>query len=367
MNTQKTSLHKYFESFPDYRVNRGKKHLISDIIILSILATICGAESWDSIEEFGKTKIDFLKTFLTLPNGIPSHDTINGVFANIRPKLFETLFCQWVDSLKNNTITKEVVSIDGKYIRGSKDTFHEQNPIYMVSAWAGQNELVLGQLKVTEKSNEITAIPLLLDLLDIEDCIVSIDAIGTQKDIAEKIIKNGADYILSVKGNQKELQEQVEGRFIFQRPSDTNITEEKRHGWIETRKCEIITNITHVDCKEEWKEMKTIIKITSIRDLGKKIEKEERYYISSLLDSVENFNTYIRQHWGVENKLHWRLDVVFDEDSQRKRTKNAAQNFSFIRKIALNLLKRDKSKGSMVTKRLKAGWDDRFLLQLLNN
>lgn len=367
MATQRTSLHKYFESFPDYRLNRNKKHLLSDIIILSVLAVICGAESWDSIEEFGKTKINFLKTFLKLSNGIPSHDTINRVFSAIRPKLFEQAFAGWTASLKDEKIKKEVVNIDGKCIRGSKDSFHEQSAIHMVSAWASENELVLGQLKVDEKSNEITAIPLLLDLLDIEGSIITIDAIGTQTKIAEKIIENKADYILSVKGNQKELLQQVESRFARQKPETADETVEKGHGRIETRKCEVITNLQHLDNRENWAALTSIIKITATRETAKKKETEIRYYISSVLDEAKNFNVYIRRHWHVENKLHWTLDVVFDEDRQRKRTKNAAQNFSFIRKIALNLLKKDTSKGSLVTKRLKAGWDDQFLIQLVKN
>lgn len=361
----RTSLHKYFDKFPDHRVNRHKKHLLSDIIVISIVAVICGAESWDSIEAFGKTKHQFLKTFLKLPNGIPSHDTINRVFSAIRPKLFETMFAQWAGSLKNEAITREVISIDGKCIKGSKDSFHHQSPIHMVSAWASENKLVLGQLKVDGKSNEITAIPLLLDLLDIEGSIITIDAIGTQVKIAQKIVQSGADYILAVKGNQEELLEQVEARFNNQQAASSNQTVEKGHGRIETRKCDTITNLEFLDCRERWEELNTIIRITSERDLGKKQETETRYYISSATGDAASFNRYIRQHWGVENNVHWMLDMTFNEDRQRKRTKNSAQNFSFVRKIALNLLKQDKSKGSSVTKRLKAGWDDSFLLQLL--
>lgn len=365
MTSPATSLHRYFECIPDHRINRNKKLLLSDIIILSILAVICGAESWDSIELFGKTKLSFLKTFLKLPNGIPSHDTINRVFSSLRPRLFEEAFIKWVDSLKDEHITKEVISLDGKCIKGSKDSFHEKNPIYMVSAWASENQLVLGQLKVDEKSNEITAIPLLLDLLDIEGSIITIDAIGTQTKIAEKIIENKADYILSVKGNQKELLSQVEDSFNRHNPDSVDQVTEKGHGRIETRTCEIISNLGFIDNREHWKGLKTIVRITAHRDTGKKQETETRFYISSVIDQAANFNTFIRQHWGIENKLHWTLDMVFDEDRQRKRAKNSAQNFSFIRKIALNLLKQDTSKGSLVSKRLKAGWDDNFLLQLL--
>ncbi|MET3115792.1 putative transposase YbfD/YdcC [Pedobacter sp. CG_S7] len=366
MATKKTSLQEHFESIPDYRINRNKKHLLSDILILSVLAVICGAESWDSIETFGKTKIDFLKIFLKLPNGIPSHDTINRVFSAVRPKFFEKAFVHWVDGLKNKDIKKELISIDGKCIRGSKDSFHSKSPIHMVSAWASQNQLVLGQLKVDEKSNEITAIPLLLDLLDIAGSIISIDAMGTQTAIADKIIANKADYILSVKNNQKELLEQVEGRFENQAKASMSEVVEKGHGRIQTRRCEVITNLTFVDNSCFWTGLKSIIKITSKRDDGKKESTQVRYYISSLLENAAMFNTHIRAHWGIENRLHWTLDMVFDEDRQRKRNQNAANNFSFIRKIALNLLKKDISKGSLVTKRLKAGWDDQFLLKILN-
>lgn len=363
--SNKTSLHEYFERFPDHRVSRGKKHLLSDIIILSILGVICGAESWDSIESFGKTKIDFLRTFLKLPNGIPSHDTINRVFSSLNPKLFEKMFVEWVQDIKDESIKREVISIDGKCIRGSKDGFHGHSPIHMVSAWACENELVLGQLKVDEKSNEITAIPKLLELLDIGGSIISIDAMGTQREIAEKIIDQKADYILAVKGNQQELLEQIQGRFARQAPCGSAVHYDKGHGRIETRTCEVIGKLDFIDDHAFWKGVKSAIRITSTRNDGNKETREVRYYISSLADSAEDFNRFIRGHWGVENKLHWSLDMIFHEDAQRKRTKNAANNFSYIRKIALNTLKKDDSKGSLVTKRLKAGWDNKFLLTLL--
>lgn len=360
----KTSLHQYFDYFPDYRLSRNKKHLLSDIIILSILAVICGAESWDSIEDFGKTKIAFLQTFLKLPNGIPSHDTINRVFSNVRPKLFEELFIKWVVGIKDDSIKKELISIDGKCIRSSKDNFHGKSPIHMVSAWASENQLVLGQLNVDEKSNEITAIPELLKLLDIEDSIISIDAIGTQTDVAELIIDNKSDYIMALKGNQPELLEQVQGRFKQQQPCSSNTIDDKGHGRLESRKCEVINKLDFVDNRVFWKGLKSIIKITATRQTSGKISTEVRYYISSLEDNSANFNSYIRKHWAIENRLHWVLDMVFNEDRQRKRTKNAANNFSYIRKIALNTLKKDESKGSLVTKRLRAGWDNKFLKSL---
>lgn len=367
MKQPKTSLHEYFERFPDHRINRNKKHLLTDIIILSILGVLCGAESWDSIEAFGKTKLDFLKRFLKLPNGIPSHDTINRVFSGLRPELFERMFVEWVSGLRSDSINREVISIDGKSIRGSKDSFHQQSPIHMVSAWASNNELVLGQLKVTEKSNEITAIPLLLDLLDIEGSIITIDAMGTQVEIANRIIDNKADYILSLKGNQSELLDQVKERFDRQQAQTTDLVNEKGHGRIESRRCEVITDLTFIDNHIFWTGIKSVVRITSTRILAEKETSETRYYISSFIEDAVHFNKYIRMHWGIENKLHWSLDMVFNEDRQRKRTKNAASNFSFIRKIGLNLLKKDPSKGSLVTKRLKAGWDNQYLLQVFNH
>jgi len=361
-----TKLHEYFRQLPDPRLNRNKKHLLIDIILLSILAVICGAESWDSIEMFGKTKKDFLTKILRLPNGIPSHDTINRVFSMLRPDRFEQIFAQWVDSLRIKGISNEVIAIDGKTARGSKDTFHEKSPIHIVSAWANSNQLVLGQRKVDTKSNEITAIPLLLEMLDIEGCIITIDAMGTQKEIAKTIVDNKADYILALKGNQGNLNEEVAHIFSRQNPDSENTTIEKGHGRIETRNCQVINNLTFLDDKDKWENLTSIIKIESQREIRGKITNETRLYISSLKENAENFNTCIRQHWGIENSLHWTLDVTFNEDQQRKRNGMAAQNFAIVQKIVLNLLKTENSqKASLKNKRLKAGWDNDFLLKIL--
>lgn len=360
-----TSLHSHFSDLSDPRIKRNKKHLLSDIIILTIVAVICGAESWDSIELFGKTKIDFLKTFLKLPNGIPSHDTINRVFTMLNPKRFEKLFYQWTSSLKDKDIDLEVIAIDGKTVRGSKDTFHDKSPIHLVNAWAGHNGLVLAQCKSDGKSNEITTIPLLLDILDIEGNIITIDAMGTQTKIAEKIIDEKGDYILALKGNQKGVREEVESIFRVQSPNSIDEQTEKGHGRIETRKCEVINNLKFLHGKEKWKNLASIVKISTIRVLPNKTENETRYYISSLKNTAAEFNQHIRMHWGVENSLHFTLDMTFREDQQRKRNGMAAQNFSLVNKIALNILKKDKSKGSLKSKRLKAGWDNKFLLSLL--
>ena len=362
----KTSLHHYFSQLPDPRTHRNKKHLLIDIIVLSIIAVICGAESWNSIELFGNSKKDFLSKILKLPNGIPSHDTINRVFTLIKPGKFEQLFAQWVQSLIDTKIPGEVIAIDGKAMRGSKDSYHDKSPIHIVSAWANSNQLVLGQIKTSEKSNEITAIPELLNILDIEGCIITIDAMGTQKKIAETIIDKQADYILALKGNQGYLKEDVKNTFRRQQPDSTDETVEKGHGRIETRKCEVINKLDFLDEKEQWAGLKSIARVTASREINGKQTSEERLYISSVESDAKSFNSFIRQHWGVENSLHWTLDVTFREDAQRKRNGHAASNFALVEKIALNLLKSEGSKNmSIKSKRLVAAWDNEFLLKVL--
>ncbi len=367
-----TNLHKFFSQIPDPRINRKRKHLLIDIIILCILAVICGAESWDSIEAFGKAKHKFLSKFLKLPNGIPSHDTINRVFSMIHSKKFEEVFAKWVESLKKQGINKEnykekeIIAIDGKSICGSRDDYYDKPPIHLVSAWANSNKLVLGQRKVEGKTNEINAIPELLKLIDVEGCIVSIDAMGTQKKIVDEIIENKADYILALKSNQEYLKENVENIFKIQAPGSQATTIEKSHGRIETRECIVINDLRFLEHELRWKNMESIVKINSTRELKGKTTKQTRYFISSVIDSADNFNSFIRQHWSVENSLHWTLDVVFNEDYQRKRKGKAAENFALIQKIALNLVKSENTiKASLKNKRLKAGWDNDFLVHLI--
>ena len=362
----KTSLHHYFVELSDPRIQRNKKHLLIDIIVLSIIAVICGAESWDSIEMFGKSKQDFLSKILKLPNGIPSHDTINRVFSLIRADKFEQQFTQWSQSLKDPRISKEVISVDGKCLRGSRDSYHGKSAIHTVNAWANSNGLVLGQVKTDEKSTEVFAIPELLKILDIEGCIVTIDAQGTQKKIVETIIEKQADYILALKGNQGYLKDDAESIFLRQQPDSVDETLEKGHGRIETRKCEVINKIDFLDQKEQWAGLKSLARITAQREIRDTITTEVRLYISSVEADAKEYNCYIRQHWAVENSLHWTLDVTFREDAQRKRNGRAGNNFALIQKIALNLLKKEESKQmSLKNKRLVAAWDDKFLLKIL--
>jgi predicted transposase YbfD/YdcC len=366
-----TNLHKFFGQIHDPRLDRKRKHLLIDIIILTVIAVISGADSWDSIEAFGKAKQDFLKKFLRLPGGIPSHDTINRVISLIRANQFEKLFIQWVETLKlnkfDNESFKEVIAIDGKTVKGSKDSFHQKKPIHLINAWACTNGLALGQSAVDCKTNEIKAIPELLNLLEIEGSIITIDAMGTQTEIAEQIIGNGADYILALKSNQKYLKENVETIFNVQLPNSEHTTIEKAHGRIETRQCEVINDLKFLDESQlKWKELTSIVKLTSTREIKNTKTTETRWYISSLDVSAQLMNQYIRDHWQVENSLHWTLDVTFREDYQRKRNANAAQNFATIQKIALNMIKSDKvNKGSLKTKRLRAGWDEKYLQFLL--
>ena len=358
----------FFTDLKDPRIDRCKDHLLADIIFVTVAAVICGAETWNDIENYGKTKEDWLRKYLKLPNGIPSHDTFNRLFTLLDPKELESSFLKWVKSIAK--ITKgEVVSIDGKTIRGSKDK-EGKSFVHMVSAWANTNKLVLGQVKVDDKSNEITAIPKLLQVLELNGCIVTIDAMGTQTNIADKIIEKGADYILSVKGNQGLLQKGVLDTIRFEKPDEQHQAKDFGHGRIETRTCSVYSKLSHIENPGRWKRLRTIVKIEAtriIKSTGKE-EKEERLYITSLEPDAKKIEAAVRSHWGVENELHWILDVSFGEDKSQKKNVNAVENFSIINRIALNLVKHEKTKKRSVKgKRLDAGWDNDYLLKILAN
>lgn len=366
METKLTSM---FAQVEDPRRSLGRQHLLNDILIISVLAIICGAETWNNIEAYAESKEEFLRKFLTLPNGIPSHDTFNRVFSAIESEQFERSFIQWVSSMV--TLSKgSLVSLDGKTIRGAKSNGNK-SPFHLVSAWSEQNNMVLGQVMTDTKSNEITAIPNLIESLILTGTIVTIDAMGCQQDIAEKIISKDADYILAVKNNQKSLFEDIEFSFNRKNPLHikTSETLDGDHGRIETRKCSVISNLDDIENPGKWKNLKSIIKIESTREFKNGLKTTEhavRYYISSLVDTPENFQNAIRSHWSIENKLHWTLDVAFGEDASRKRAGNAARNFSIILKIALNLLKNETSvKVGVKGRRLKAAWDEQYLLKVL--
>ena len=323
------SLYETAARLHDPRVKGRSKHLLADIVILAVLAVTSGAESYEAVEEFGRFHYQTLKKRLRLPNGIPSHDTINRVFQAIR--------------------------------------FRQFNPaIHLVHAWSVENGICLGQRKTRDKSNEITAIPELLDMLCVEGSIITIDAMGTQTAIAEKIVDGGADYILALKGNQGTLLQDAELMEREAAPVSESEEVDKGHGRVETRSCKVYEPTEWIRQNHEWKGLQSIVKITAVRwnAVSKEEAVETRWYISSL-DSKADFIRYIRGHWGVENSLHWVLDMSFGEDRQRKRAGMAAENFALVRKFSLNILRRDKGKGSLVTKRLKAGWSIDYLFSLL--
>jgi len=356
-----------FSQIDDPRSDINKLHRLDDILLIGIIAVICAADTWKDMETYAKAKEDFLRSFLDLPNGIPSDDTFNRVFSRLDPEQFECCFVDWVLNLVELT-NGEVIPIDGKTLRGAKAN-GKKSPIHMVSAWASKNNIVLGQVKVSEKSNEITAIPKLLELIAIKGCVVTIDAMGCQENIAKAIIKQEADYILAVKENQKQLCQDIEDEFKFGKTIQTYTHEDIGHGRIETRKCSVINNFEFIQNQGKWAALKGIIKIESSREFknsSKPKEKATRYYITSLEANAETLQKMIRLHWGIENKLHWCLDVAFSEDASRKRTGNAAQNFSVLSKIALNLLRQDKqTRQGLKGKRLKAAYDNDYLVKIL--
>lgn len=349
------------------------RHILSDILVLTILAVLCGAETWTDVEEFGYAKEEWLKTFLQLPNGIPSHDTIGDLFSRICPKQLQSCFLSWTQSIVKISDEK-IIPIDGKTLKRSYDNKNGRGAIHMVSAWSSANGIVLGQLKTEEKSNEITAIPELLGMLDIKGCIVTIDAMGCQKEIAQKIIEREADYVLALKGNHGTLHDDVKlyldsimDKQLKDVAHETTETIEKDHGRIEERRYLVTENIEWLPNKELWKNLKSIGVVESKRHVGDEVSAERRYYINSIAGNTEMFSKAVREHWGIENQLHWSLDVSFNEDYCRVRKDNAPENFAVIRHIVLNLLKMEKSaKVGLKIKRNKAGWDNNYLTKVLS-
>jgi predicted transposase YbfD/YdcC len=359
----------------DHRINRKKRHPLINIVAITIVAAICNIDTWEDIVWFAEVKKDFFSKFLDLTNGIPSKDTFRRFFAAFDPKVFESHFLQWAQSLVKD-IDKEFVSIDGKTIRQAS-RMRENNPIHLVSAWASVNELSLGQLATEEKSNEITAIPLLLDALFLEGAVVTIDAMGCQKEIANKIVEKKADYVLALKENHPTLLEDVIRSFDKKNCHEFHQTLNYGHGRIEERKCSVITDLNFIFDRDSWRNLKAIVRIDSQRIIKKtgEIQEETRYYITSA-NLAEQISKAIRFHWGIENKVHYCLDVTFGEDSSSKRAGFAAQNFSLINKIVLNLIrkngdndienKRFKKWTSLKSKRRRALYLDDYLLELLN-
>jgi predicted transposase YbfD/YdcC len=352
----------------DPRVERTRKHSLDTILILSLLAVLCGADSFVEIEHYGEAKQEWLSTFLELSNGIPSHDTIGRVFALLSTAQLIEAFQRWTVAMAASTRDK-LVAIDGKTLRRSFKQAGDHAFVHMVSAWSHANQAVLGQVKVDDKSSEVTAIPALLDLLDIRNTLVTIDAAGTHMDIAEKIVDNGGDYLLALKANQPTLHaavvtyfdERCEGRVL-----DVWETHDKAHGRLETRRAWVSNTTVSIESAHRWKNLSTAIRIESTREVKGVKSTETRHYISSKTLTAKQAMRAVRSHWGIENGLHWVLDTAFREDESRIRAGNAAANFSALRALALTLLKQRRDvKVGIKIKRSKAGWDDTFLLQTI--
>lgn len=354
----------YFCGMKDPRLSCKSLHKLEDIVFISVACVLCGGESWYDMELFGKQKYDWLSRHLELPNGIPSHDTFNRFFSALDPAEFERCFFNWTSSLRTDVLG-EIISVDGKTMRRAHDN-GSKSSIHLVSAWADTNDLVLGQVKTGIKSNEITAIPELLSALLLEGCIVTIDAMGCQREIAGMIIEKRAGYVLAVKGNQGELLRGIRDSFRFSTALEFDEETDMGHGRVESRKCRILSDLSMIDRRERWAGLKSIVEIESTRytKADQKQQTEVRYYISSLSDA-QLINRAVRKHWGVENKLHWVLDMTFQEDYCRTRTKYAAQNFAMLSKICLNILKKSDMKASIKGKRKAAGWNDNYLEDLL--
>ena len=356
----------FFTDLEDPRIERHKLYPLNELLLTTLCAKICDAQSWEDIQDFGEARIEFLRKYLPYKNGIPSHDTLARVFSLIDPKQFKACFASWVKQFQNQL--SGVISIDGKTLRGSFDKEDHQKAIHVVSAFASNARLVLGQEKVEEKSNEITAIPRLLDLLFIKGGIITIDAMGCQKQIASKIREKGADYILALKGNHGDLHEDV--RSYFEGTPRGKIEEDKDydkgHGRIEIRKCSVSNDINWLTQKNEWEGLNCIIEIESTRIEKEKETIEKRYYLSSLSGSSKELGKAIRSNWAIENSLHWVLDVTFNEDKSRIRKRNGPENMAIVRHKVLNLLRQNNDKKtSLKRKRRRACYSETYLTSIL--
>src|SRR5208282_3306606 len=375
------SVLEYFAALPDPRRDHGKVHMLDEIVFMSISAVLCGADSWQEIADYSQSKYDWLKTFLTLPGGVPSHDTFRRVYCLLDPLAFQACFSDWIAALMSRhglTLINEPalrpIAIDGKTQRGSARRSVGQSPLHMVIAWAVENHLTLNQAATHEKSNEITAIPELLKLLDLEGAVVTIDAMGCQRDIAAGIVQGGGGYALAVKENQPHLYEDIEQAFEEALDNGLHgaaftevVTEEVRGGRHETRTCCVITNPSGIRDARLWVGLTAICMVTSERVVRGVPTSEVRYYIGSVDGTAEEYMKCVRGHWGIENSLHWVLDVCFREDEQRHWAGNSAENLSWLRKLALCLLKAEtNSKGKGIRRRrLLAGWKNEYLLTVL--
>lgn len=357
-------LDEVFEELEDPRTGNAKRHLLHEVLMIALCTVLCGGETCADMALFGRSKRDFLQEFLTLPHGIPSHDTFSRIFRLLDPACFHAWFIGFMRRFAEGC--QGVVAIDGKTMRRSFDRAAAASPLHLVSAWAVDARLCLGQLAVDDKSNEIVAVPKLLKLLSLKGRIVTADAMSCQRKIAQQVIDQGADYVLALKGNQETLHDDVR-RFLddpqtkLAHATDTD----KGHGRIETRTAALTTDIAWLQESHHWPGLAAIGKITASREIDGKTSVETRCYLLSRAVTPERFNAIVRSHWGIENGLHWVLDVIMDEDQARNRKDHGPQNLALLRKLALNLAKLEPSKGSMRGKLKQAGWDNTFLTQIL--
>ncbi len=370
-----SSIKKHFKALPDPRTGNATQHLFLDVLVITICAVICGADGWTEVQLWGEANEEWLRTFLELPSGIPSHDTFGRIFARIDPAQFGQCFLRWIRAIGKLT-QGQVVAVDGKKLRRSQDRLGNKKAIWMVSAWASANHLVLGQTKIKDKSNEIKAIPELLRLLELHGCIVTIDAIGCQTKIAEQIVQQGADYLLAVKENQGKLYEDLRDLFTGyldagfpQVPHDYARAVDKDHGRLEIRECWTVADpdsLAFVRQCGQWPKLQTLVLLRAERHVNGKRSVETRYYISSLENNAALALQSARAHWGIENQLHWVLDIAFREDESRIRKDHAPENMAVVRHIAVNLLKRETTaKVGIKAKRFKANCDRNYLLKVL--
>jgi len=362
----------HFATLTDPRLPRTRRHVLQDILVLALCAMMANANTWVDIERFGKAKLPFLRRFLELPNGIPSHDTFGRVFAKLDPAALLVCLQSWLADVRA-AVGGEHVALDGKTLRGSHDGDTRPNALHLVSAWASEARLFLGQLAVTEKSNEITALPLLIELLDLEGDVVTIDAMGCQKEIAQAIVDKKADYVLAVKDNQPTLHQALQETFI--RWADADYTEpslrrcrtvDEDHGRRETRDYFIADVPKDLPGADAWAGLQSIGVVLRTREDGDHISEEFAYYIGSIPAKVKQFARVVRGHWGIETTLHWSLDVTFAEDHSRVRKDRGPENLAMLRRLVVSVLQQDTScKASLRGKRLIAGWDEEALLKIL--
>jgi predicted transposase YbfD/YdcC len=371
MALAQTSVVRHFGGLNDPRRERGRLHNLCDMIAIALCAVICGAESWEDVAEYGRQKESWLKAFLRLPNGIPSHDTFNRVFRLLKPKAFQACFARWMQGLVEATQGR-IVAIDGKTLRHSFDRAADKSALHMISAWAVENGVSLGQQAVDGKSNEITAVPELLKLLELEGAIVTYDAMGCQKEIAQAIRAAGADYVLAVKDNQPRLHEDVVASFVDAFEGERGetyqqrVTHDKGHGRQERREYVVVRDLSKIRDRDLWPDLQALAMVYSERTIDGKTTDETRYYISSCRGTVSELAGAIRGHWGIENSLHWSLDVTFGEDAHCLRKDHGPENMAALRRAALSLVKQERvEKGSLRRKRLRAGWNNAYLEKLL--